>query len=80
MTSRHANDPETPLLRVLACTKCGDRHTVDIGPILEERKQALLAELHTVWIGSGSILRDSGGPYDPAVRMKNALIEIVESE
>lgn len=33
-TQRHANDSETPTLRVLACVKCGDRHTVDVTDIL----------------------------------------------
>ena len=33
---RHANDPDTKTLRVLACVKCGERHTVDVTEIAIE--------------------------------------------
>lgn len=49
---RHANDPETPVLRVMACVKCGDRHTVDISEVLAKSnalRQALERELNSPW-------------------------------
>ena len=33
---RHANDPDTKTLRVLACVKCGEQHTVDVTEIAIE--------------------------------------------
>jgi hypothetical protein len=44
VTSRHPNDPETSTLRVLACVKCGDRHTVDVGPLLIEARSIVPAQ------------------------------------